>query len=75
MESAKAQLTELQSQLEIVRASYNAALENPDASQEEIDILAAQVSALEEQEAAVSSRFRQVKRRLRVSGSSLQRQK
>ena len=57
LESAKAQLTELQSQLEIVRAGYNAALENPDASQEEIDILAAQVSALEEQEAAVSQQI------------------
>ena len=57
LESAKAQLTELKSQLETVRASYNAALENPDASQEEIDILAAQVSALEEQEAAVSQQI------------------
>ena len=57
LESAKAQLTELQSQLEIVRARYNAALENPDASHEEIDILAAQVSALEEQEAAVSQQI------------------
>ena len=57
LESAKAQLTELQSQLETVRAGYNAALENPDASQEEIDILAAQVSALEEQEAAVTQQI------------------
>ena len=57
LESAKAQLTELKSQLETVRASYNAALENPDASQEEIDILAAQVSALEEQDAAVSQQI------------------
>ena len=57
LESAKAQLMELQSQLATVRASYNAALENPDASQEEIDILAAQVSALEEQEAAVTQQI------------------
>ena len=57
LESAKAQLTELQSQLATVCASYNAALENPDASQEEIDILAAQVSALEEQEAAVTQQI------------------
>ena len=57
LEDVKSQLAELQVQLENARASYNAALENPDASQEELDNLAAQVSALESQEAAVSQQI------------------
>ena len=57
LESAKAQLVQLQAQLESVRALYNASLENPNASQEEQENLAAQVSVLESQEAALSQQI------------------
>ena len=57
LESGKTQLSGLQSQLEAVRGQYNAALENPGVSQEELDALASQITVMENQEAALSEQL------------------
>ena len=71
LEAARGQVTQLDTTLEAVRAQYQAALENPDVTEEERQNLAAQVDALEEQTSAAKTQVEEMAAQLEATRTQL----